>query len=113
MDASTRRDGRVPNKGKMHFLPRQISTPSELWGLLCSRGRGARNKYGDDSFDYRYNNGKSARFGRARRGHSDTQGCYLGFRVETYLYSTINGKKAVTREEKVAEGHVYSQFFDT
>jgi hypothetical protein len=89
VDASTRRDIHVPNRGETPFLPRRVSTPSVLWGLLCSRGRGARNNYGDDSSDSRYRGGKSARMGRARRGHMDTQGCHAWHRVETYLYSTI------------------------
>jgi hypothetical protein len=62
-----------------------------MWYTLQprSRGRGARNSYGDGSFDYRHRSGKSTRMGCARHGHSDTQVCYAGRRVATYLHSTI------------------------
>jgi hypothetical protein len=70
VNAWTRRDGHVPNKGKTHFLSRRISTSSVLWGLLCSRGRGARNNVFDDSFDYSYRSEMNACLRAARRSHS-------------------------------------------
>jgi hypothetical protein len=84
-----------------------------LWGLLCGRGRGARNSCGNDSFDYRYRSGKSACLGRARRGHTGTQGRHACRRVVTYLHPTIQGQQGLTREERVAGRFVYSRSFDT
>jgi hypothetical protein len=78
---------------KTSFLPRQISTPSVLWRLLFSRGRGARNRYGNDSFDNRYRSGKSARMGCPRRGRLGTQGCHAGRRVVTYQHSPLQGQE--------------------
>jgi hypothetical protein len=82
-----------------------------LWGLLFIRKRGARNNYGGDFFDYLYRSEKNAISRRLRRGHSNTQGCHACRRVETYLHSTIQGQEG--RGERVAEGLVYSRFFDT
>jgi hypothetical protein len=83
MDASTRRDMQIPNRRKLSFLPRRISTLSVLWRLLCSRGRCARNNSSNDSYDYRYRSGKSARLECPRRNRSDTQSCHAGRRVAT------------------------------
>jgi hypothetical protein len=85
-----------------------------LWRLLCSRGRGAHNNFGNNSFDDRYRNKKNARLGCPRRGRSDTQDCHARRRVATYLNSPLHcfkEKKALAEEERVAERLVYSRFY--
>jgi hypothetical protein len=100
--ASTRREWQIPNRRKTNFLPRRILTPSVLWRLLCTRGRGAQNSFGNNSFDDRYRNKKNARLGCPRRGRSDTQDCHARRRVTTCLNSPLHcfkDKKALTEEE--------------
>jgi hypothetical protein len=84
-----------------------------VWRLLCGRGRGARNSFGNGSFDSRYRNRTSARLdvidAAVRTHKAVTQA--VDSRL-TYV-RRFKGKKAPTGEGRVAERLIYSRFFDT